>query len=407
MKETRFKQTDIGLVPEDWDVVRLGDIAKTSSGGTPNRDFPAYYGGKIKWFTTGELQDCLLYDSSEHITEEALQHSSAKVFPKGTLLMAMYGATIGKLGILTADAATNQACCALKSHNDSKYIFYALLHNRSAIIALGSGAGQSNISQSIIKEIRLSLPPLTEQERIAEVLRRVDELLVRLDKLIAKKQAVKQGAMQQLLTGGTRLDGFTEPWKEVRIKDITSDVVTGATPDTSIAEYWGGDIRWMNSGELNLKNVYEVEGRITKLGYQHNSTHLLPINCVLIGLAGQGKTRGTVAINYVPLCTNQSIAAILPSDFFEPYYLYEFLDSKYGELRAISSGEGSRGGLTKQLLLDFSVLLPPLAEQRAIARILSHMDKEIEALQMERRKVEQIKKGMMQQLLTGKIRLSV
>ena len=157
MKETRFKQTEIGEIPEDWEVKKIGDICITSSGGTPSRNNKLYYVGNIKWFTTSELKDCELEDSIEHISEEALNNSSAKIFQQNTLLMAMYGATIGRLGILKMPAATNQACCAIASKNiDIKYLYYDLLFNRERIISLGSGAGQPNISQAIVKNFIIS-----------------------------------------------------------------------------------------------------------------------------------------------------------------------------------------------------------------------------------------------------------
>lgn len=128
--------------------------------------------------------------------------------------------------------------------------------------------------------------------------------------------------------------------------------------------------------------------------------------CVLIGLAGQGKTRGTVAMNYVELCTNQSIGAILPNDSFVPEYLYYNLDSRYSELRRLSTGEGGRGGLNLSIIRNILVNLPPTKEeQSAIAQVLSDMDSEIEALEQKRDKFKQLKMGMMQQLLTGRIRL--
>lgn len=110
-------------------------------------------------------------------------------------------------------------------------------------------------------------------------------------------------------------------WKVAQLKDLT-DIITGATPSTSINEYWNGDIPWMSSGELNMKLVRSVYGRITQKGYDSCGTHMIPPLCVLIGLAGQGKTRGTAAINYISLCTNQSIASILPSSYFDSFFCF-------------------------------------------------------------------------------------
>jgi type I restriction enzyme S subunit len=204
-----FKMTEIGPIPDDWDVKRLGDLCETSSGGTPSRSNLNYYNGDIKWFTTTELQDCNLYDSNEHISSEALKNSSAKIFPRGTLLMAMYGATIGRLGVLRTEAATNQACCAIFCGNliDTAYTYYYLYYSRSAIIEKGCGAGQPNVSQEIVRSLWLPVPPFPEQRAIAEVLSDMDAEIEALEAKRAKYESIKQGMMQELLTGKTRLKG--------------------------------------------------------------------------------------------------------------------------------------------------------------------------------------------------------
>lgn len=203
----------------------------------------------------------------------------------------------------------------------------------------------------------------------------------------------------------TELGIIPEDWEIKQISEFT-DIITGGTPNTSLPEYWGGDIKWMNSGELNLKFVKDVEGRITNEGLNNSSTHLIPTNCVLIGLAGQGKTRGTAAFNLIPLCTNQSIAAILPSNEHNSLYLYYVVDSLYESLRLLSSGDGGRGGLNKNLLNSLQIKMPKsIEEQRRIAEVLSDVDGLITALDKKIAKKKLIKQATMQQLLTGKKRL--
>ena len=189
------------------------------------------------------------------------------------------------------------------------------------------------------------------------------------------------------------------PWEVKQINQISQNVITGGTPSTTVKEYWGGSIRWMNSGDLNLKRVYEVKGRITEIGLRNSSTKIIPPHCVLVGLAGQGKTRGTVAMNMVDLCINQSIAAIFPNDHvFYSDYLYHNLDSRYDELRDLSAGDGGRGGINLQMLKSFLVPLPSLPEQQKIADCLSSLD---ELIELQAKKLEDLKahkKGLMQQL---------
>lgn len=205
----------------------------------------------------------------------------------------------------------------------------------------------------------------------------------------------------------TEVGRIPEDWEIKKVQELT-DIITGATPSTTIPQYWnGGSIRWMSSGELNYKFIYDVEGRITQLGYDNTGTQMLPKYCVLIGLAGQGKTRGTAAYNYVEICTNQSIAAILPNnDRFNSLYLYYYVDSQYKYLRTLSAGDGGRGGLNKKILLNLEIILPPqLSEQTRIATALSNIDALISELGKLIEKKRAIKQGAMQQLLTGKKRL--
>ncbi len=166
-------------LPQGWEWKSLGEIANTSSGGTPSRNKKEYWeNGNIKWLKSGELNDGYIDFIEENITEEAIKNSSAKIFQKGTLLIAMYGATAGKLGILNLDSTTNQAICAFL-HKDKnikfleKFLFYFLFFLRDKIIKDSFGGAQPNISQTYIKNLQIPLPSLKEQEQIASHL---DEL---------------------------------------------------------------------------------------------------------------------------------------------------------------------------------------------------------------------------------------
>lgn len=201
-----------------------------------------------------------------------------------------------------------------------------------------------------------------------------------------------------------RFPEFEGEWVTSRIGDLT-DVFAGGTPSTLKSVFWNGNIRWMNSGELNLKKVTEVEGRITDLGLKNSSTRILPKHCILIGLAGQGKTRGTAAINMIELCTNQSVAAILPQDkLFDSFFLFHNIDFRYDELRNLSTGEGGRGGLNLQIIKSVKVSLPTLPEQQKIASFLSSADQRIQLLTQKKEKLEQYKKGIMQQIFSQQLR---
>lgn len=216
----------------------------------------------------------------------------------------------------------------------------------------------------------------------------------------AKSTTLKQVTKHDL-TPRLRFPEFRDAgeWGKKKISQISENVTTGGTPNTLEKEYWGGSIRWMNSGELNSKKVHEVQGRITVEGLRNSSTKTIPRKCVLIGLAGQGKTRGTVAMNMVELCVNQSIAAIYPSDEkFYSDFLYHQLDNRYDELRRLSAGGEGRGGLNLKIIRSLDIPLPRLEEQQKIANCLSSIDELISAEAKKLDALKTHKKGLMQQL---------
>lgn len=203
-----------------------------------------------------------------------------------------------------------------------------------------------------------------------------------------------------------RFKEFSGEWNTTKVSKISNRIVTGGTPSTLEPDYWdNGNIRWMSSGELNYKKVFEVEKRITELGLNKSSTKMIPAHCILIGLAGQGKTRGTVAMNMVELCINQSIAAIHPnSKIFDENFLYHNLDNRYEELRKLSTGEGGRGGLNLQIIKTLDISLPSKPEQEKIASFLTSVDTKIELLVRKEELLQQYKKGVMQKIFSQEIR---
>lgn len=173
----------------------------------------------------------------------------------------------------------------------------------------------------------------------------------------------------------------------------------GATPSTKIPEYWdNGTIQWMSSGEVNNGQIYETEKRISQLGFDKCSTKMVKPNTVVMALAGQGKTRGMVAITRVPLCTNQSLCAIETNDDICDDYLYQYLQTQYNNLRLISSGDGTRGGLNLKLVGGYVVSMPCFIEQQKIVACLSALDDVIEKKKATLAAWEELKKGLLQQM---------
>jgi type I restriction enzyme S subunit len=403
------------VIPEDWEAKSIHELASIKTGPFGTLLKASEYSARdgVPLISVGEIREGFvrITDNTPRVPEEVTKRLPQYVLHKGDVVFARKGGVersalvrqpqegwfLGSDGI---SIRPSQAC-----HDE-----YLALQFRSArvqgwLLQNAIGTTMPSLNQEILRNVVIPLPPSkAEQEAIAEVLSDADALIESLERLVAKKRQLKQGAMQELLTGKQRLSGFSGEWDVKQVGEF-SECTTGGTPSTGIPEYWGGAIRWMSSGELNLKVVAEVEGRITDAGLRNSSTKQIPASCVLIGLAGQGKTRGTAAMNLVPLCTNQSIAAILPNPTYVSEYLYYNLDSRYEELRELSAGDGGRGGLNLTIIRSLVVPFPDLPEQTAIANTLRDIDAEIAAQEARLAKTRQLKQGMMQELLTGRIRL--
>lgn len=410
MVKPGYKQTEIGVIPEDWECCNIEQYGQIYGGGTPSTNIPKYWDGAIAWCTPSDITKTAgkyISKTDRTITIDGLNNSAATLMPNNSILLCTR-ATIGELKLCSIPMTTNQGFknIILNGENSPDFLYYLLQIKKDDMYALAIGSTFLELSKTNLCKIALQRPPFPEQQKIATALSDIDALITNLEKLIAKKKAIKQGAMQELLTGKRRLKGFRGDWHDIAIGSF-ADVYAGGTPSTANPAYWGGDIPWMSSGELNKKVVSFVQGRITQAGLENSSTRIIPAHCVLIGLAGQGKTRGTAAYNTISLCTNQSIAAILPNPSeFDSKFLYYYMDTQYKALRELSDGGGGRGGLTKKLIEEFSVRIPvDLEEQVAIASVFTDIDYEIEKLEKELNKYRGIKSGMMSELLTGRIRL--
>ena len=233
----------IGL-PDGWALATLQDVAAWSSGGTPSRSRPAYYAGTIPWLKTGELGPRVLNSSEEHISEEAVSSSSAKVFPKGSVALAMYGATIGKTSIFGIDAATNQACAVgIPDATSAEFLYYFLVSQEKAFVDAGKGGAQPNISQGIVKAWPLLLPPAMEQTRIVE---KLEELLSDLDAGVAELKAAQKKLgqyRQSLLKAAVEGAALGEPYPRLPLDSLVTSIGQGWSPkcDRQPAEV---DDRW-------------------------------------------------------------------------------------------------------------------------------------------------------------------
>ena len=403
----RFKEFD-----GDWSNKKIGNIAsKVGSGSTPRGGAEAYTDHGIIFIRSQNVNnDQLLLDDVAYIPEETHVKMSGSKVIANDILLNITGASIGRSCVVPHDfteANVNQHVCIIRTPNDDPIFVQSFLsseNGQNAIQSKQAGGGREGLNFQAIRSIDFHFPPSkAEQTKIASFLSAVDEKISQLTQKHALLSQYKQGMMQKLFSQQIRFkadDGseFGE-WEETTIGKITSTISTGATPSTLKEEYWNGNIKWMSSGELNHRHVHDVEKTITELGFKSSSTKILPKHCVLIGLAGQGKTRGTVAINYIELSTNQSIAAIHPNPkVFDYRFIFFNLDMRYQELRALSTGDGGRGGLNLQIIKGVEIHLPCLEEQTKIANFLSSIDQKIEVVAQQIEQAKQWKKGLLQQM---------
>jgi type I restriction enzyme S subunit len=200
------KQTEIGETPKSWHVSSLNRVAKISSGGTPDRSKPEYWGGTIPWVKTGEIRYNTIVNTEERITNEGLENSAARILPAGTLLMAMYGqgVTRGRVAVLGIDAALNQACAAITPTNanlSTRFAFQYLQFAYETIRMLGHGANQKNLNSHLVGSIPVPLPPMTEQEEISNALTAMDAKLRSMENEAKLLSELFNAMLEQLMTG--------------------------------------------------------------------------------------------------------------------------------------------------------------------------------------------------------------
>lgn len=363
---------------------RIKDICSNIfAGGTPSTKRKDYYDGDIPWIRSGEIDFNVIKNAERNITELGYKESSAKMIRKNSVVMAMTGATVAKSAVVSIETTANQSVCAMETDEkiaNFKFVYYFLAEDYFKIKSSAQGA-LTSLNLAMIKNILIPIPSLSEQKRIVETLDTFTASIDNLKEQITLRKKQYEHYRDYLLSFEGRDD---VEWKH--IAEIKEDVFSGATPSTKEPRYWdGGTIPWMSSGEVHQGEVLYVEKKITEEGYNHSSTRMVPINSVVVALAGQGKTRGTVAITRTELCTNQSLCAIVTDKRkMNSNFLYYFLSSKYNELRRVSSGDGTRGGLNLQMINDFKVPVPSLSEQQQIFENLSVMTSLISALEQEK-----------------------
>ena len=390
-------------VPSGWVWATLGEVGTWQSGGTPSRSNQTYYGGNIPWLKTGDLNDGLISYIPESITEEAVANSSAKINPTGSVLIAMYGATIGKLGILTFPATTNQACCACIEFNAiiQLYLFYFLLSQRNEFIAKGGGGAQPNISKEIIVNTFIPLPPLSEQQRIVMEIEKWFALINQVEHGKSDLQTVIKQAKSKILdlaihgklvqqnpndesaiellkrinpdftpcdNGHSRK--FPQSWCSVTVNDVCS-IIGGVSynkadiQDTGIRVLRGGNIQ-------NGKVIDCFDDVFIPLSYQNNDNQVQHGDVIVVASTGSQTLIGKTGFADRDIPKTQ-IGAFLrivrpKQKALSPYIRLIFQTDDYkGYIRNVAKGSNINN-VKNAHLQNYQIYLPPLEEQQRIVQ---------------------------------------
>lgn len=292
-----------------------------------------------------------------------------------------------------------------KSGVSAEYVLSTLLSERFTKFAISTSmrSGIPKLNRSELAEFRLSAPGSREQLAIGGALAEADQLIERTGSLIAKKRAIKQGMMQELLTGRTRLPGFSASWAESGLGSVAK-VVGGGTPSTQVHNYWGGGIPWFTPAEISPAGsglVTRSDRTITSDGLSSSSAHLLPAGSVLVTSRA---SIGNCAIAGVPAATNQGFASLVPQSSKSTWFLYYWVQQNKAELESRSAGSTFLE-ISARKVAAIPLLAPCLDEQEAIGSALRDADDELAALERRLEATRAIKQGMMQELLTGRTRL--
>ena len=405
-------------LPCGWKRNKLRKFCKLASGGTPNRTKDEYWDGNIPWATTAEVKYGVIEDTNEHITELGLSKSAAKTFPAGTLIMAMYGqgVTRGRVALLGNLMAINQACVAIIPKSEeylSRYLYYYLTFYYHKIRSFSQGSNQLNLSSDLVGAFPVSIPSVTEQDKIVEILSTWDTAISQTRDLLAAKQRRKKALMQLLLTGKTRMPGFGKPtqdktelaegWKWLPLSEVFSRVTRTATEAPADVLSITATVGFVHQKDKfskviagnNLKNYVLLKRG--EFAYNKGNSKSYPQGCIY-----RLEEYQQAAVPNVYFCfTSKSDSAV--GDFYKYYFESGLLNGQLA--RVINTGVRNDGllNLNPNDFFKVKILLPPKKEQIAIADILSTATNETIYQKDLLARLEQQKRGLMQKLLTGEI----
>ncbi|CDG52293.1 Type I restriction modification DNA specificity domain protein [Halomonas sp. A3H3] len=407
------------MVPDGWKSTTLGQIAQVTSGGTPSKSEPSYWaGGSIPWIRTTEIQNCRLKpnDAIKFITEEGLKNSSAKLLPEGTILLAMIGQgkTRGQIALLLFKATTNQnsAAIILKDGSDPEFYYNFLLSRYKYIRSASNSAGQSNLSGTIVKTIRVPAPPFAEQKKIAQILSTWDQAITATERLLENSQQRKKGLMQKLLTGKKRLPGFEGEWFQHPLAEVAKVIVSPVDKKSNPGEQ---PVHLCNYIDVYYNTRINKRMSFMEATAKDSEIEKYTLNLGDVVITKDSETPGDIA---VPALVAEDLDGVVcgyhlailrpkPSKLKGSFlnYLLSMPKTRY-YFFSLATG-ATRFGLSVGAIHNAELTLPPVPEQEAIAELLTVSDDEFEVISQRLDRLKQEKRALMQQLLTGKRRVNV
>lgn len=389
-------------VPNGWEVKKLGEVFDIQMCKRIYKEQTNYESGIpfYKIGTIGKEADAFIDEQLYNIYKNKYNYPLT-----GETLITCSG-TIGKCYQYNGEEAyfqdSNIVWLRAKNHNkiNLNYIFIVVSNIRWNSVEKTT---ITRLYTPTLKKAKILLPPLEEQKKIAEILMLWDKAIEQTKELITYKEKQKKGLMQLLLTGKKRLDGFTDEWKTVKLGEV-AEMSSGGTPTTSKEEYYNGNINWVSITDItsSYKYLYKTKIKITELGLKNSSAKLFPINTVLFAMYA---SIGECIIAKEEMATSQAILGIRCSDSLNYEYLF-YLLYNYKENSKKLAQQGTQANLNKEIVENFIFKIPTsFSEQKAIAEVLSKADEEIELLNKQLELYTEQKKGLMQNLLTGKIRV--
>ena len=418
MVKPGYKQTEIGVIPEDWEIKYLSDFGKIQSGGTPSTTMAEYWGGNIAWCTPSDITSTptkYINVTERTITEAGLNNSAATVMPAGSILLCTR-ATIGELKINSIPMATNQGFKNITVNNsgNAEFLYYLLQTKKSRMLDLAIGSTFLEISKTPLSKILLQIPMRDEQNKIADALSDMDNLVVVLEKQIAKKKAIKQGTMQELLTGKRRLPGFSGEWGTKKLEDYCSLITKQTGFDYSAYIKPALITRKMPNTFPMIQTInfrgrkftFETDYYIPQSVAMQFPNIVLNKKCVLFSIVGASVGNVGLYPGSITAFCGGAIGITRFRNEQDAEWVFNYMSSPDGQsqIQYVTKG-GAQATVTIADIRNFKIPTPEKGERDAISGILENMDHEIEALEQKLEKYRQVKQGMMQQLLTGKIRL--